>query len=292
MSVIRTYLGDILLWGTAPEPSVEPVDPSVTPDPSVEPDDPSVTPDPSVEPVDPSVTPDPSVEPDDPSVTPDPSVEPAVDVSYITFVDPSVAEICIAHYDTNGSGTVSYAEAAAVTSLNPLNWMRPHFADSSIQTFDELQYFTGLTSIKNHSFYDNKTLRSVVIPDTVTSIERYAFAGCSNLESVTLPSGLTSIGEGAFYNCEKLSIVIPASVIQYSDDALSLGPDGSVYIMSTTPVELPLYHNTSNDSYYPRVFGFHPTLGCTIYVPASALQAYLDASTWSYYSARIQAIPE
>ena len=155
-----------------------------------------------VDPEDPSVIPDSSVEPDDPSVTPDPSVEPTpVDASYITFADPSVAEICISHFDTNGSGTVSYVEAADVVDISN------YFQNSFIVRFDELQYFTGLTSISNWAFR-NCRLFSVTIPNNVTSIGDYAFMDCSSLTSMTIPNSVTSIGNGAFSYCNRLSSVI------------------------------------------------------------------------------------
>lgn len=55
------------------------------------------------------------------------------------------------------------------------------------------------------AFYNNRTITSVVIPDTVTRIGDYAFSNCSNLESVTMPNDLEEIGFRAFNGCESLT---------------------------------------------------------------------------------------
>ena len=70
-------------------------------------------------------------------------------------------------------------------------------------------------TIADNAFYDNNTIRSVTIPDSVTSIGFCAFYECQNLETITFGenSQLTTIGESAFYNCDSLtSIFIPSSV--------------------------------------------------------------------------------
>ena len=61
----------------------------------------------------------------------------------IAFADNAVKAICVDNWDTNGDGELSYSEAEAVTSIP-----QSIFAgNTTITSFDEFQYFTGLTSL-------------------------------------------------------------------------------------------------------------------------------------------------
>jgi len=100
--------------------------------------------------------------------------------SIITFADQSVKAICVANWDTDSDGELSTTEAEAVTDLGGV------FKNKvSITSFNELKFFTGLTSIGAG-----------------------AFSRCVNLSYVTIPKNVTSIGQGAFYpSCSSLRIV-------------------------------------------------------------------------------------
>lgn len=114
----------------------------------------------------------------------------------ITFTDDAVKALCVSNWDTTGDGELGEKEAAAVTSIgNVFKY------NSTITSFDELQYFTGLTSIGVSAFSGCSNLTSVTIPNGVTLIDSYAFEGCSSLTSVTIPYSVTSIGSSPFYGC-------------------------------------------------------------------------------------------
>jgi hypothetical protein len=68
-------------------------------------------------------------------------------------------------------------------------------------TFDEN---SQITSIAERTFYGNKKLKSIEIPEGVTSIGLYAFSYCDELETIILPSTVTNISQGAFAECKKL----------------------------------------------------------------------------------------
>lgn len=131
----------------------------------------------------------------------------------IHFADSQVKELCVANWDQDGDKELSYAEAAAVTDLGEV-----FKNNTNIQSFDELQYFTGLTTIGDQAFYYCYRLTSVVLPETVTAIGTSAFQYCFYLSSIRLSENLENIASDAFWNCVRLtSIRIPAKVNSIGD---------------------------------------------------------------------------
>lgn len=71
----------------------------------------------------------------------------------------------------------------------------------------------GLAGIKAYAFANNKTLKSVVFPDSVQRIANGTFSGCAALTQVELSKNLTLVGIEAFKNCTALkSIEFPDCV--------------------------------------------------------------------------------
>lgn len=126
----------------------------------------------------------------------------------IVFADNAVKALCVANWDTDGDGELSIDEATAVKDLGMV------FKDNvTITSFNELLYFTGLTSIASDAFTFCSNLSSLIIPNGVTSIDSKAFYYCSSLTSIIIPNNVTSINDGAFKGCRSLSIVtIPKNV--------------------------------------------------------------------------------
>ena len=111
----------------------------------------------------------------------------------ITFADTNVKAICVANWDTDEDGELSEAEAAAVTNLGTI-----FKVNTEITSFDELRFFTGLTTIHSYAFY-----------------------GCTNLTGIVIPSSVTSFGEDTFFGCVGLKYVIalienPFEIPQYT----------------------------------------------------------------------------
>ena len=135
----------------------------------------------------------------------------------IPFADSAVKALCVANWDANGDGELSYAEAAAVKKIGTVFRL-----NTEITTFDELQYFTGLKSINYQMFLRCTSLTSVKIPESVTEIGSQSFYNCSNLTFVNIPEGVTSIYQEAFGGCRSLtSIIIPKSVTEIDKRAFS-----------------------------------------------------------------------
>ena len=143
----------------------------------------------------------------------------------IDFADANVKALCLA-WDTNQDGELSEAEAAAVTDLGEV-----FKENTDITSFDELQYFTGLTGIGDYAFYNCIGLTSVTIPSTVTSIGDFAFHGCNYLSSFIIPEGVTRLGNNAFEECYNLpSITIPSSVISIGSNAFTSTDFASIVV--------------------------------------------------------------
>ncbi len=126
----------------------------------------------------------------------------------ITFADANVKALCVANWDTNHDGELSEAEAAAVTNLGTV-----FKEDTTITSFNELQYFTGLTGISERAFNKCTNLAAVTLPSTITSIGTCAFDDCYALAAIDIPSCVTFIDGAAFSDCRSLtSIVLPEGI--------------------------------------------------------------------------------
>ncbi|MBR5395071.1 MAG: leucine-rich repeat domain-containing protein [Bacteroidaceae bacterium] len=168
----------------------------------------------------------------------------------IAFEDAAVKAICVANWDTNSDGELSYAEAAAVASLAQL-----FTNNESITSFDELQFFTGLTSIGQFAFSGCTNLTKLIIPEGVTTIDNYAFQSCSYLTSLSFPKTLTNI---------------------------------AIYALENTPNTVNVFASTTPISIGERVrYRFGESVNI---VPVAALDNYLNDENWSDISTAI--IPE
>ena len=116
----------------------------------------------------------------------------------ISFVDDAFKSYCVSHYDKNGDGEVSFAEAAAVTAFESFTVAEK----SSIKEVFELPYFFKGERIPN--FEGCTALKQIILPGTLETIQENAFKGCTGLEVITIPSTVTTIGEGAFEACTAL----------------------------------------------------------------------------------------
>ncbi len=78
----------------------------------------------------------------------------------------------------------------------------------------------SVTKIGVWAFKGCTSLESIDIPNSVTSIGKYAFEGCTSLESIDIPNSVTKIDDSAFEDCTSLeSIDIPNSVTEIGDSA-------------------------------------------------------------------------
>lgn len=184
----------------------------------------------------------------------------------IVFADAETEKVCVANWDTNHDNKLSYAEAAAVTTLGSV------FRDNdNITLFRELIYFTGLTSIDNYAFFSCEKLTHIQIPSNVQTIGGYAFTNTYSLSIVNVADNnkLATIGSGAFTNSG-------IQVLEGADQVVSIGTRAfkncqklQTFDMSSTLkiIALEAFYNCPN--FFPRLpssignIGNYAFYGCT-----------------------------
>ena len=151
----------------------------------------------------------------------------------IAFADPIVEKLCLYYWDTNKDGCLTKQEAAAVKSLGDVFCLNPQKTKSwqgsngpkdgllhaNFTSFDELQYFTGLTSIDDETFYSQQSLERITLPEGVKTIGKYAFYYCVNLKAIELPSSVETIGQCAFLSCKSAGNLTMGSSVKTIGDA-------------------------------------------------------------------------
>ena len=71
----------------------------------------------------------------------------------------------------------------------------------------------SVVAIGPTAFYENETITSVVLPETIQTIGNNAFYNCTALKKVNFPEGLLVIGESAFSGCYELKeVALPSTV--------------------------------------------------------------------------------
>ena len=137
----------------------------------------------------------------------------------IQFADPNVKAICVENWDTNGDGELSKAEAKAVTSLE-VDGTPVFKGKATITSFNEFQYFKGLTALPDYAFQACTKLESIVMPDSLATLGQYAFFGCEKLNSIVLPKNITVLPMFCFAGCNAFtSFTVPEGVTTILNNA-------------------------------------------------------------------------
>lgn len=254
-------------------------------------------------------------------------IEDYEDGGYVPIADPAVLAICVANWDTNGSGYMSKNECAAVTDMT-----NTFYQNTDITSFDELEHFTSLESLGTAlnwpgnygTFKECSNLKSVVLPPSVKTIGAFAFYGCSNLESVGDLTNIEYIGGDIFHNCTKLSMVVnmpniksgSSVYISFRNSAITgIGNIGQAIlgggwgngafqnckslrfaILPTSVTNITGYDFDGCSALQtlvmrnesPCTLGGLPSNVASIYVPDASVDAYKSASGWSSYAAKIK----
>ncbi len=165
---------------------------------------------------------------------------------YIDFADPVTEQLCVAAWSADGVG-LTVGEAAAVTSLGNT------FYNSAIETFDEFQYFVGMTILTGTQdgasghFNNCKLLTAITLPEGLVTLSNggraRVFNNCLSLERIGFPTTLTQIGTNTFYNnvTPKMSRIDIKSIESYL--SITWGNDSSNPFRYSTVTTRGLYLN-------------------------------------------------
>lgn len=221
----------------------------------------------------------------------------------IEFADPAVEALCLANWDNNKDGYLTRIEAAGVASLGTV-----FKGNTEITSFDELNEFTGLTSIANNAFYGCTNLNSVSLPESVTHIGEMAFRESGLLNCNLVLKNITSVEPGAFYGTKVRSIIMPDVVtvngaynevyrtfakcanleyVLFGKTVTNIAPyifsdsrQNTIIVLAETP---PTFNGDS--------FGYSGAVQ-SIYVPDSSETAYEGATNWSSYASMIKPLSQ
>lgn len=169
-------------------------------------------------------------------------------LNLINFADATFRSIALRLWDTDSDGELSQSEAARVKDVG-VTFQK----NTAITTLEDLQYFTGLTTISANSFQQCTKVTAVKLPQTITTIDNYAFNGCSKLASIELPLGVRKIGTGAFTGCTALK---------------------NVSVSAAIPADIRLVGSIFTANYISNA---------TLNVPFGTKELYAEAATWKNF---------
>ena len=217
-------------------------------------------------------------------------------VNYFKFADPEVRRIVAKNWG-DGIGT-TLEQIEAVTDIGTV------FKDNTtIETFNELDEFTSLTSISDNAFNGCSSLREIEIGANVKSIGNSAFQGDSALRSINISEDIESVGSGAFDGCSSMDVetISLPKITEVEDNsfrgcasirAFEIGTDvtsiGSESLKGCSSLER-IVTKTNAPS---QIVGgaLDDTNNCPIYVPDASVEAYKTATNWVNYADRIKSM--
>ena len=115
---------------------------------------------------------------------------------------------------------------------------------------------SGTTRIAGEAFRDNSNITAVSVPASVQKIGNYAFLFCDNLVNVDLAEGIREVASTAFAYPAVPTLVLPASVTDFTSDYYRtelVGTAQTLYFTGKTAPAFDTWGCTSNTIvYYPE----------------------------------------
>ena len=163
----------------------------------------------------------------------------------------------------------AYAEKSGTCGDN-LQWKLTDEGVLTITGTGEMQDWNDYSS----PWYENESVKQVIIGDGVTTIGDWAFSYCRALTSVIISNSVTTIGERTFANCYSLtSVTIPSSVTRIEDGAFS--DCGNVKQITSEAVTPPYCSRYAFDGVNRNE--------CKLFVPKNSIDAYKRAYVWWHF---------
>lgn len=108
--------------------------------------------------------------------------------------DPEVFRILMSKGVSSDGVGITRDDAARVTSID--TWF---YQNKTIKSFDELQYFTGITKLVKNAFAECTALKSITLPSSCVQLEAQAIID-SGVEKINLDE-VTALGDYAISRC-------------------------------------------------------------------------------------------
>lgn len=112
---------------------------------------------------------------------------------------------------------------------------------------------SDIIKLKADAFSDNKSLNSIIIPNSVVEFEYAAFSNCTNLNEISIPSSVRTIGGGVFnstknvkFNITDLSAWCQINRISQSSN----GYNSTLFLNGVEVVKLVIPNNITKISNY------------------------------------------
>ena len=120
-------------------------------------------------------------------------------------------------------------------------------------------------------FYNNKSIKKVVIGDVPTQVYNYEFYKCSSIESATIGDGVTFFGENSFSGCTSLKdFTFGANVTKLGKESFS--DCSNITQLRSYALNPPICDDQA-------IVDIN-TIDCELFVPTQSLEKYQAAEQW------------